>query len=122
MGPLELPSSKGIAIKAAKCENIYMRTTFFVQKKAAAASSTPATVPESLIADVPAAQVEKVSVYTTSASLKAHIYNLGISLAAVIIMAALQSALSYMQTIFPDISTGAGQIGAAFAAVKLLGR
>lgn len=93
-----------------------------VQRRQAANSLTPVSAPEPSAISTPQPPAEKFTVYTTAASFKAHAYNVLISLLAVMLMAALQSGLTYMQSLFPDLSVGASQAAAAFAAVKFLGR
>lgn len=58
----------------------------------------------------------------TRADLEKHLFNFLISVGAVMLTAALQAAITYISASHPDLLAGTSQIGAAFAAVKFLGR
>ena len=99
-----------------------MRRTIFVQKKFPI-SPTPAEIVPASTTTTPTVKVEeKITVSSTAEGFKKHMRDLVISMLGVMIMAALQAGLNYMQQIFPDASTGMSQLVAAFAAVKFLGR
>jgi len=50
------------------------------------------------------------------------LYNFLLSVGAVMLTAALQAGIGYISARHPDLFAGAGQVGAAFAAVKFLGQ
>lgn len=99
-----------------------MRPTIFVQKKSLISPTQPETVVASTTPNPTVKVEEKITVSSTAAGLKKHIRDLAISMLGVMLMAALQAGLTYIQKVFPDASTGISQVGAAFAAVKFLGR
>lgn len=99
-----------------------MLRQIFVRKSSQVPSSQLAAAVESIPPTQPVSVEEKVTVSTMSVGWKQHAKDLLLSMLGVMIMAVLQAALSYMQTQFPDLSTGMSQTGAAFAAIKLLGR
>lgn len=99
-----------------------MRRTIFVQKVSPPPPTEAATVVESTV-PTPTVKVEQIiTASSTLGDFKKHMRDLVISMLAVMIMAALQAGLTYMEQLFPDASVGMSQLGAAFAAVKFLGR
>lgn len=99
-----------------------MQPPIFVRKNLITTSSQPAAVVESITPPQQETIQTVVTASTTPGGLKQHMKDLLLSMLGVMIMAALQAGLSYMQQSFPDAFAGISQAGAAFAAIKLLGR
>ncbi len=58
----------------------------------------------------------------TAADWKKAALNLALSMGAVMLTAALQAAIAYINAAHPNIYAGVSQTAAAFAAVRFLGR
>jgi N-formylglutamate amidohydrolase len=58
----------------------------------------------------------------TQDSWQKHLYNFLVAVGAVMLTAALQAAIGYIQGLHPDLFAGASQLGAAAVAVKFLGQ
>lgn len=58
----------------------------------------------------------------TQGTWQQHLYNFALAIGAVMLSAALQAAIGYISALHPALFAGAGQVGAAVAAVRFLGQ